>query len=102
MTRDETCCGYANYETFTIAVVVGNDRKLIGEARAFTLDAVARLAFAFEVAEEVRRWVEERFITPVIGDGSSHHSIAGTLCGSALNRVAWDDLVAEWLQEEGT
>lgn len=97
----ERHCGYANYETFTIAVVVENDRKLIAEARAFTIDAVGRLSYAFEVAEEVRRWVELRFITPVVGDGSTGHGIAATLVGSALGQVDWEELVTEWLKPEG-
>lgn len=107
MTGDRHC-GYANYETFTIAVVVENDRKLITEARALLADVetVARRSVWADVhlgdmADACRAWVEARFIDPVCQDGATHHGIAATLCNAALGQVDWLELVEEWTKEEG-
>lgn len=97
----ERHCGYANYETFTIAVVVDNDQQLYKESRAMVAQSQSEREYAFEVADDVRAWVEARFITPVTEDGATHHGIAATLVNSALGEVDWAELVEEWTKEEG-
>ena len=97
----ERHCGYANYETFTIGVVVENDRALITEARALVAGCFESELIDVEAADAVRAWVEAKFIDPVCQEGATHHGIAATLCNAALGQVDWLELVEEWTKEEG-
>jgi hypothetical protein len=93
-------CGYANYETFTIAVVVDNDQGLLREIRALVA-IEAELVGPDALPDFVKAWVESRFIDPVCQEGATHHGIAATLCNAALSEVDWLELAEEWLKEEG-
>ena len=93
---NERHCGYANYETFTIAVVVDNDQRLYNESREVVATARTKFSYEFEIADALRSWVEARFIDPVCQDGATHHGIAATLCNAALGQVDWIELVHEF------
>ena len=97
----ERHCGYANYETFTIAVVVDNDRELYNESRTLVAHLTTEMEYEFQVADALREWVEARFIDPVCQEGTTYHGIAATLCNSALGQVDWLELVHEFTKEEG-
>jgi hypothetical protein len=84
-------CGYANYETFTVALVIDNDRRLISHARAIAPDG----------PEALRGWVEQRFIDPVCQEGVTNHGMAATLCAYAFASVDWVELCEEWTKPEG-
>jgi hypothetical protein len=97
---EERHCGYRNYETFSVAVMIDNDRHLLAEARLVTAHALLTRGYRFEACDRLRAWFEERF-TDWVTEADRDHNIASTFVTTCLGAVDWLELLEEWEKEEG-
>lgn len=109
---DEGYNGWKNYETWNVALWIGNEpdtyersRELTAEAweesaglsanarltghEPFTRDEKAR----FALARSLKSWVEDELV-PDLGA-----SMASDLLGAALSEVDWDEIAANYLSD---
>lgn len=92
MHRDEHQ-GYVNYETFTVAVVLDNTRKLHERQRAIVraaLDAGGEYPMV-DAAKALQEWAE-REVIPDPDEIPDKYGIGATLLRSAIEEVDWMDL----------
>jgi len=97
-----TCNGYANYETFTVALFLNNNRpqydECIALARAVLRDR--REAPAVYLADSLKVLVVDRSLymdsreLRCKGEGDY---LAHTLLSAAVDRVNWKEIAEEWL-----
>ena len=89
-TRD-TYNGWTNYETWNIALWLGNDRQLHEAAIAVAKSTLKNV----EKADRIRQWFEleaEKTVSP--------SSWQTDLLGHALSRVNWDEIVENYQTQE--
>jgi hypothetical protein len=83
--------GYKNYETFSIAVWIDNDRVLQGQV----LDmARQHQGEDYEFASDLKEWVEEMVPEDSFGDGPW-----GSFVWASLGEVDWMELAEGWLND---
>lgn len=117
--KDKTYNGWANYETWSVALIVDNERGLYEERReraryawdvasdtdhpTFTRSENARYSFA----DALKEWVTDNTQARVEGYGDDERGspddfsmLAQQLIGAALSEVDWDEIADNWLNEE--
>jgi len=99
--EDEGHQGYSNYETFTIAVEIDNDRNLSNYWRNRAKDIYEHEAY---VSRSMSRWDSARII---LADAMREHydseapeleGVYGSLLAAALGEVDWLELAEEQLK----
>lgn len=114
--QDKTYNGWKNYETWSVALIVDNERGLYEQRREMARQAWdeaepdrseyhtrsqgARYAFA----DALKDWVEEQVEVKNEGYGQGDRDAWGMLCaqliGAALSEVDWTEIADNWLNEE--
>ena len=100
--------GYANYQTWAVALWIDNDEGLYNDRRSLVArvseDAgeiyqvsegiwTVEQARRYEIADTLKRWVRDEMM-PDLGA-----SLYADLLGSALDLVDWHELAQHWLDE---
>jgi hypothetical protein len=106
-TKNETHCGYRNYETFSVAVVVDNDQDLYHRARDIANGATISADIEGRdrdcaAADAVKAWLEALWIDPVTEDGPASGTPASTLLLAAWSEVDWLEIVREYAADIDT
>lgn len=97
---DTTHQGYKNYETFTVAFAIGNDRRLKSEAEFLAKSMAIGAEYPdVRAAEALRKWVEEKLLTEKRGAEVEDvlSGIGSTLLNSAMGEVDWLEVAHEFL-----
>lgn len=89
---DETCEGFRNYETFSVAVVVDNDQSMHDHARAFVWELEQAGAESYDIADRVKEY-HEQAMPELKGFWSS-------LLRAGWDGVDWLELVEHWQDAE--
>lgn len=122
-TKDTTYNGWHNYETWSVALIVDNERGLYEQRRYmarerwetanddtvrptyFTRSDAARYAFA----DALKAWVTDSTQARIEGYGDDDGNpsgpddfsmLASQLVGAALSEVDWTEIADNWLNEE--
>jgi hypothetical protein len=96
----EAVCDYTNYETFTVAMLLSNDRPMYEEARAVTSRLISALHRVADIAEALESMVEQWYLDV---DGREMackrdaDKLAHELMTAALARVDWREIAEEWI-----
>lgn len=97
-------CGYANYETWSVAATLDNDRAL-NEAMVKLVEGCAGKRL-IDVADAIREFVErlrpiddgaESTFTTPLDEGAA--LLRWSLLNAALVRVDWRELAETWIDE---
>lgn len=109
--QDKTYNGWKNYETWSVALIVDNERGLYEQRREMARQAWddaesdrseyhtrsqgARYAFA----DALKEWVEEQ-VSEQVTALSDFGMLASQLIGAALSEVDYVEIADNWLNEE--
>lgn len=90
---DETCEGFSNYETFSVAVVVDNDQSSHHHARALVWEYEASGSEPWNIAEHVKDYYEAQMPEDL-------PTFWGSLLRAGWDRVDWMELVDHFRDPE--
>jgi hypothetical protein len=115
--RDETVCGYKNYETFHVAMFLSNNRPMYEAARRLAQAAVNHFPDVadrnelsgcswLDLADRLETMVEQHYLKideRELRQRTDTDRLAFALMTAALGRVDWRELAEEWINtvEEG-
>lgn len=100
--------GYANFETFSVGLVIDNNRALLEAARTIVRDAITADPdvdlWPARAADALKSWVERNAEPVITGPTTAtreFRGLASTLAAAALAEVDWLELAEEYAKGEG-
>lgn len=102
--------GWANYETWSVALIIDNDEGLYDKRRQLVAEAAAKAledrpdyfteaeAKRFLVADTVKEWITDASETVELNDAQPLSYLWFQLIGAALSEVHWVELADAWLE----
>ncbi len=88
--------GYANYETWAVALWIDNDQGLYSTRLELVQEAVNDEEEPYQIGQRLKDWVNDsdNGIIPDLGA-----TLASDLLSAALSEVDWTELAEHWMDE---